>query len=194
MKMKSTRPPMAPSTGSRSWTSGTSARSSPSVGSRTLGAAGAQDRQVGGQERATAGRPARRSSRRRIHWPSSHSRRSRSKTAPPWWTRRQVEARDQLVEREDLLLGPARPAEQGQEVDHRLLDEALGDVVGDRGLALALAHLRAVGVEDERQVGEVGHLGAERPEEQDVLGRVGEVVLAADDVADGHRGVVDARP
>ena len=32
---------------------------------------------------------------------------------------------------------------------------------------------------------------AHRLEQQDVLGRVGEMVLAADDVADGHRGVVD---
>ena len=32
---------------------------------------------------------------------------------------------------------------------------------------------------------------AERPEQQDVLGGVGQVVLAADDVADLHRGVID---
>ena len=36
-----------------------------------------------------------------------------------------------------------------------------------------------------------GTLGAHRPEQQDVLGRVGEVVLAPDDVADRHLGVVD---
>ena len=35
-----------------------------------------------------------------------------------------------------------------------------------------------------------GHRVAERPEQQDVLGRVREVVLAADDVRDRHRGVV----
>ena len=40
-------------------------------------------------------------------------------------------------------------------------------------------------------MGELRHVGAERPEEQDVLGRVGDVVLAADDVADRHVGVVD---
>ena len=32
---------------------------------------------------------------------------------------------------------------------------------------------------------------AQRPEQQHVLGRVGEVVLAADDVADAHGDVVD---
>ena len=36
-----------------------------------------------------------------------------------------------------------------------------------------------------------GHVVAERPEQQDVLGRVRQVVLAADDVGDGHRRVVD---
>ena len=81
----------------------------------------------------------------------------------------EVEPAGELVEREDLLLGAGRPAEQRQEVDHRLGDEALGPVVGDRGLALALAHLRPVGVEDERQVGELRDGVAERPEQQDVL-------------------------
>ena len=128
---------------------------------------------------------------RRIHWPLSHSRRSRSNTAPPLWTRPMLEAFDDLVERQDLLLGPGRPAEQGEVVDERLADEPLGDVVADRGLALALAHLGPVRVEDERQVGEPRRLVAERPEQQDVLGRVRQVVLAADDVGDLHRGVVD---
>ena len=86
---------------------------------------------------------------------------------------------------------PGRPAEERQVVDQRLADEALGDVVGDRGLALALAHLRPVRVEDERQVGEERDRVAERAEHQDLLRRVREVVLAADDVADLHRGVVD---
>ena len=43
---------------------------------------------------------------------------------------------------------------------------------------------------DPRQVAELRHGGAERLEQQDVLGGVGEVVLAADDVADRHRRVV----
>ena len=69
----------------------------------------------------------------------------------------ELEALDDLVDRQDLLLGAGRPAEQREVVDQRLADEALGDVVGHRGLALALAHLRPVGIEDERQVGECGH-------------------------------------
>ena len=76
-------------------------------------------------------------------------------------------------------------------VDDGLRDVALLTIVAHRGLALALAHLGAVRVEDERQVREDRRLGAEGPEEQHVLGRVGEVVLAADDVADAHGHVVD---
>ena len=97
----------------------------------------------------------------------------------------------ELGEREHVLLRAGRPAEEREVVDERLLDEALRDVVGDGGLALALAHLGAVGVEDQRQVAEHRLLEAQRLEQQDVLGRVADVVLAADHVADGHRGVVD---
>ena len=103
----------------------------------------------------------------------------------------EVEPPGQVVEREDLLFRAGRPAQQRQEVDHRLGDEALAAVVGDRGLALALAHLRPVGVEDERQVAERRDVVAERPEQQDVLRGVRDVVLAADDVADRHVRVVD---
>ena len=40
-------------------------------------------------------------------------------------------------------------------------------------------------------MGERGHRLAEAAEQQDVLGRVAQVVLAPDHVADLHRGVVD---
>ena len=130
------------------------------------------------------------SSRRRIHWPLSHSRRSRSKRAPPFWTLSSSKRSDDLVQREDVLLRARRPAQEREVVDERLAQEPLGDVVRDRGLALALAHLRAVGVEDERQVGEDRERVAQRLEQQDVLGRVADVVLAADHVADPHRHVV----
>src|SRR4029077_4588128 len=67
--------------------------------------------------------------------------------------RLELEPGAQLVEPEDLLLRSGRPAEQRQVVDQALANEALVDVVAERGLALALAHLRPVGVEDEREVG-----------------------------------------
>ena len=177
---------MAPSFGSRSEITGRSARSSSSVGIRSIRPA-ASSAATNGRRRSIRSS----GSSRRIHWPLSHSSRSRSKTAPPLWTLGQLEALDDLVDRQDLLLGPGRPAEQRQVVDQRLADEALGDVVRDRGLALALAHLRPVRIEDERQVGEPRLGMAERPEQQDVLGGVREVVLAADDLADLHRRVVD---
>ena len=102
-----------------------------------------------------------------------------------------VEALDDLVERQDLFLGPGRPAEQREVVDQRLADEPLADVVADRRLALALAHLRPIGIEDEREVGEPRDLVAQGPEQEDVLRCVGQVVLAPDDVRDIHRRVVD---
>ena len=104
---------------------------------------------------------------------------------------RQVEAGDQLVQREDLLLGARAPAQEGEEVDHRLRQVALLAVGGDRRLRLALAHLRAVGIQDQRDVPEARLAVAERPDQGDVLGRVRDVVLAADDVADLHLLVVD---
>ena len=42
------------------------------------------------------------------------------------------------------------------------------------------------------EVRELRHLGAERAEERDVLGRVGEVVVAPEDVRDAHVDVVHA--
>ena len=182
-----TSSPIAPSRGSRSWTTGSSAWTSSSAGHPVDPAGVAARPARNGRSRSTRSS----GSRRRIHWPLSHSRRSRSKTAPALWTSRDVEPLDDLVDREDLVLRAGRPPEQGQVVDERLADEALGAVVVDRRLALALAHLRPVGVEDERQVGERRHLVAERPEQQDVLGRVRDVVLAADDVGHLHRRVVD---
>ena len=47
---------------------------------------------------------------RRIHWPLSHSSRSRSNTAPPLWTCVELEALGDLVEREHLLLRARSPS------------------------------------------------------------------------------------
>ena len=177
---------MAPSVGSRSWTTGSSARSSSSDGICSIRPASSSF-STNGRSRSI------RSSalRRRIHWPFSHSSRSRSKTAPPLCTS-PMSNRSTISSSERTSSSvPGRPAEQREVVDEGLGDEAFVDVGVDRGLALALAHLRAVGVEDERQVGEARHVVAQRPEQQDVLGRVREVVLAADDVGDLHRRVVD---
>ena len=75
------------------------------------------------------------------------------------------------------------PAEQREVVAHRL-----GQVAGvaqllHRRRAVALGELLAVGAVQQRQVGVERRLGAQRLEHEQLLGRVGEVVLAADDVA-----------
>ena len=58
--------------------------------------------------------------------------------------------------------------------------------------AVALGELLAIRAEDHAQVRELRDRRAERSEEGDVLGRVGEVVVAADDVRDAHLRVVHA--
>ena len=102
-----------------------------------------------------------------------------------------VEPPDKLVEGEDLLLGARRPAEEGEEVSHRLGQVALLAVGRHGRLALALADLGAVGVEDERNVTEARLPVAQGTDERDVLRGVRQVVLAADHVGDLHGLVVD---
>ena len=78
---KPTRSPMAPSVGRRSPMIGTRPRSSSSDGIQSIRPA-ASSASTNGRSRSTRSS----GSSRRIHWPFSHSRRSRSKTAPPLWT------------------------------------------------------------------------------------------------------------
>ena len=59
-----------------------------------------------------------------------------------------------------------------------------------RRRAVALAEALAVLAEDERDVGVVGRRRAERPDHHHLLGRVGDVVLAAQHVGDAHVHVV----
>ena len=83
------------------------------------------------------------------------------------------------------------PAEQGEVVAHRLGEvAAVAQLLHRRG-AVALGELLAVGAVQQRQVGVDGRLGAERLLDQHVLGRVGVVVGAADDVGDAGVEVVD---
>ena len=181
-----TRSPIAPRTGRRSWTNGTRARTSSSDGVRSIRPATCSASR-NGRRRSTS---------------SSGDRQPDPLAVEPFQTlpvehrtalvdRLELEPGAQLVEPQDLLLGPGRPAQQGQVVDQTLADEALRDVVPDRGLALALAHLGPIRVEDQGQVSEARNLLAQSPEEQDVLGRIAQVILAPDDVSDPHRRVVD---
>ena len=95
------------------------------------------------------------------------------------------------LERPDLDAVLRPPAEQGEVVDHRLGQVALGGEVGHGHGVLALRQLLPTLVDEHRQVGE--HLGApevERVAQQQVLGGTRHVVLAAHDVGDPHLGVV----
>ena len=56
---------------------------------------------------------------------------------------------------------------------------------------MALGELGPVGAEDERHVAEARRRQAEGLVEEDLLGRVGDVVVAAEDVGDAEEGVVD---
>ena len=94
-------------------------------------------------------------------------------------------------QREVLLVGGEAGAEQRDVVVDRL-----GQVAGvaqllDRRGAVALGELRAVGAVQQRQVRVPRRRRAQRLEHQQLLGRVGEVVLAAHDVRDAGVEVVD---
>ena len=101
---------------------------------------------------------------------------------------------DDFVARQFLAIVLGRPAEQAEEIDEGLRQEA-GVAIGgdgDDGAVDALGELHAVGRHEQRQVREGGRLGAGGVEDQLVFEGVGEVLLAADDVGDAQVGVVGA--
>ena len=104
-------------------------------------------------------------------------------------------------DRVQLAVVARRPAEEGEEVEHRLGQVALRLVLEDRRGAVALAQALLVGAEDHRHVREGRHRRAHRGEQQHVLGRVRDVIVAADHVRDrhvdvvaDHRQVIDRQP
>ena len=98
----------------------------------------------------------------------------------------------QFLAREQLAVAFARrPAEQRQEVEHRLGQEPLPLVLHHRRRAMALAQASLVGAEDQRHVREARHGRPKRLVEQHLLRGVRDVVVAADDVGDAHVDVVD---
>ena len=104
----------------------------------------------------------------------------------------ELELGDHAVPVEDLVLA-VRPAEQRQVVDDRLRQVAEVAELADRGGAVALGELAAVRAQHQRVMREVRRRGTERAEQQQLAGRVGQVVVAADDVRDAHVAVVDDR-
>src|SRR6185437_16344736 len=67
---------------------------------------------------------------------------------------------------------------------------ALIPIVGHGGRAMALAELLPIQPVDHGHVREAGRLVSERPVEQDLLGRVGYVIVAAHYQRDAHGDVI----
>ncbi len=104
------------------------------------------------------------------------------------------ESGGEFVEREELAIVLGRPAQQAEKVDESLGQEAgiaIGGDADDRAVA-ALGELGAIGRDQQGKMGELRRLDAQALEDQQMLEGVGEVILAADDVADAQIGVVDA--
>jgi len=90
-----------------------------------------------------------------------------------------------------LSLGDQRAA---QEVDEGFGEES-GIAVSsdaDDGTVAAFGKFRSIGSDEERKMGELGRVGAGALENKNVFVGVGEVVLAADDVADAEVDIVGA--
>ena len=100
---------------------------------------------------------------------------------------------DELVDRHQGGLVVEAPAEQGEGVHHRARHVAGRLEVLDRGRAVALAQALLVRAQDQGHVGVAGRRPAQRADHHHLLGRVRDVVLAADDVGDAHLHVVDRR-
>ena len=103
---------------------------------------------------------------------------------------RQVELLDDFLNRQNLPVVLRRPTQQAQIVTHRFRQVAVFDVASQRGepgfgrVGIALAHLRAVDVQNHREVRVGRRLDAERAEQRDVLRRVREMIFATDDMRD----------
>ena len=92
---------------------------------------------------------------------------------------------DQLVERIDLSFLAGRPAQQREKIAKRGGDKT-GVAIGRQRYDLAVVSFGELSLarrEYQRQVREFRRRDAERLVDQDLLVRVGQMVLAADDVA-----------
>ena len=96
----------------------------------------------------------------------------------------------ELVQREDLPLAPGAPAEEGDIVDDRVGQKALGDQVLVGGVAAALGHLAVLVAHDGRAVDILRDGPAEALVQEVVLRGGGQILAAAHDVGDAHEVVV----
>ena len=107
-----------------------------------------------------------------------------------------VEVLDELVHREDVLVGGQAPAQQGEVVQQAFGDEAAVPEQEQVGLRIALGELLVALPHDVGKVPEDGHVAGhadvhQRADQHHLAGRGGEQVLAAEDMRDAHQGVVD---
>ena len=79
-----------------------------------------------------------------------------------------------------IVLG--RPAEQAKIIPHRFGGITLLDVSGDARAFIALAHLRAVAIQDKRNMGKVRRRGIERTIKLDMLRCIRKMVFASDNM------------
>jgi hypothetical protein len=100
------------------------------------------------------------------------------------------EGRNHLVARHQLAVASRRPAEQTQEIDHRIGQISKALVLRHRRDAVPLAQLLLVGAENQRHVRKLGWRLPERLPQQNVLRRVGDVIVAPNDVRNPHVDVV----
>ena len=101
---------------------------------------------------------------------------------------------DEFLAGEVFAVVLGRPAEQAQEVDEGFGEES-GIAVSsdaDDGTVAAFGKFRSIGSDEERKMGELGRVGSGALENKNVFVGVGEVVLAADDVADAEVDIVGA--
>ena len=101
-----------------------------------------------------------------------------------------VEERLHVRDGHDLAVILGRPAEQAEIIPHRLRNELPLHVKADRRALVALAHLGAVRVQNEREVRKLRQRRPQRVEQLDVLAGIIYVIFAAHDVRDLHRDVV----
>ena len=103
---------------------------------------------------------------------------------------RQVERRDHLLGRDDLLVAMA-PAEPDQIIAQRRRQIAHGAIGVDAERTVALRQFRAVGAVDQRDMRHYRHRPAERVVDLFLPGGVGQMIVAADDMGHAHVVVVD---
>ena len=103
----------------------------------------------------------------------------------------EIENPDDLFDVDLLPVIFRRPTEQAQIIANGRRQIASLDVVLHARAFIAFTHLRAVLVQDQRNVGVMRRRRAERAKNLDVLRRIREMIFAANDVRDFHLEVVD---